>query len=93
MGCMEFHIWPTPFTNSFPIHREPMAIGEQRHSRVAWISAPELTVRPRPQAYRRLTDRLYLFESLDGSGFTAELPVDEDGIVVDYPDLFWRVKD
>lgn len=31
--------------------------------------------------------------NLDGSGFTAELPVDEDGIVLDYPDLFRRVKE
>ena len=35
----------------------------------------------------------YLFENLDGSGFRADLPVDEDGIVLDYPDLFRRVKE
>jgi hypothetical protein len=35
---------------------------------------------------------LYLFENLDGSGFAAELPVDEDGVVPDYPDLFRRVS-
>ena len=29
-------------------------------------------------------DRRYLFETLDGSGFRAELLVDEDGIVLDY---------
>jgi hypothetical protein len=38
-----------------------------------------------------MADRLYLFENLDGSGFRAELPVDEDCIVLDYPDLFRRV--
>ena len=69
-----------------------MAIGEQRQFRVAWISAPELTVHPQSQAYTRLAERLYLFESLDGSGIRAELPVDEDGIVVDYPGLFRRVQ-
>ena len=60
---------------------------------MAWVSAPDLTVRPQPQAYTRLADRLYLFENLDGSGFTARLPVDEDGIVLDYPGLFRRVMD
>jgi hypothetical protein len=90
-GCVDIDIWPTPFTNSFPIRREPMAIGERRQFRMAWISAPDLTVHPQPQAYTRLADRLYLFENLDGSGFRAELPVDEDGIVLDYPDLFRRV--
>lgn len=28
----------------------------------------------------------------DGSDFRAELPVDEDGIVLDYPELFRRVQ-
>lgn len=92
-GCVDVDIWPTPFTNSFPIRREPMAVGERRQFRMAWIFAPALTVHPQPQAYTRLADRLYLFENLDGSGFRAELPVDEDGIVLDYPDLFRRVKE
>ena len=90
-GCMDVDIWPTPFTNSFPIRREPMALGERRQFLMAWIFAPDLTVHPQPQAYTRLADRLYLFENLDGSDFRAELAVDEDGIVLDYPDLFRRV--
>jgi hypothetical protein len=91
-GCVDIDIWPTPFTNSFPIRRQPMAIGERRTFRMAWVFGPDLTVRPQPQAYTRVSDRLYLFESLDGSGFKVELPVDEDGIVLDYPELFRRVK-
>jgi hypothetical protein len=92
-GCVDVDIWPTPFTNTFPIRRGPMAVGERWQLQVAWVSAPELTVHPRLQAYTRLADRLYLFEDLDGSGFRAELPVDGDGIVQDYPDLFRRVED
>lgn len=90
-GCIDIDIWPTPFTNSFPIRRAPMAIGERREFRMAWISAPDLTVQAKPQAYTRLADRLYLFESLDESGFKAGLPVDDDGIVLDYPELFRRL--
>lgn len=92
-GCVDVDIWPTPFTNSFPILREPLAVGERRQVRTAWIRAPDLEVQAQAQAYTRLADRLYLFESLDGSGFTAELPVDGDGVVVDYPRLFRRVSD
>jgi hypothetical protein len=88
---MGLDIWPTPFTNTFPIRREPLTLGERRQFRMAWISAPDLVVRPQPQAYTRLADRLYLFENLDGSGFQAKLSVDGDGIVQDYPDLFRRV--
>ncbi len=91
-GCLDIDIWPTPFTNSFPIRRSPMALGERREFRMAWVFGPDLTVRPQRQAYTRLGEQLYLFESLDGSGFRAELPVDEDGLVLDYPELFRRVK-
>jgi hypothetical protein len=91
-GCRDIDIWPTPFTNSFPILREPLAIGERRQFLMAWVAAPDLTVQAQPQAYTRLADRLYLFENLDGSGFRTELPVDENGIVLDYPDLFRRVS-
>lgn len=91
-GCVDIDIWPTPFTNSFPIRRETMAVGERRQFRMAWVCAPDLTVQPQAQAYTRLADRLYLFESLDGSGFRAELAIDEDGIVLDYPNLFRRVS-
>jgi hypothetical protein len=65
-----------------------MAVGERRLFRMAWIFAPALSVHAQPQAYARLADRLYLFENLDGSGFRAELRVDEHGIVLDYPNLF-----
>ncbi|MDX5445055.1 MAG: putative glycolipid-binding domain-containing protein [Zoogloeaceae bacterium] len=90
-GCIDIDIWPTPFTNSFPIRRSQLQIGERREFCMAWIAAPDLTIQAKAQAYTRLADRLYLFESLDGSGFTAELAVDEAGFVLDYPCLFTRV--
>lgn len=90
-GCIDIDIWPTPLTNSFPIWRSHLQIGQRREFLMAWVSAPDLTAEAKPQAYTRLEDRLYLFESLDGSGFKATLPVDEDGFVTDYPALFRRV--
>jgi hypothetical protein len=89
-GCLDIDIWPTPFTNSFPIRRVPLAIGERREFRMAWVDGTTLTVRPQSQAYTRLDERRYRFESLDGSGFEAELPLDEDLLVLDYPGLFKR---
>ena len=90
-GCLDIDIWPTPFTNTFPIRRERMRVGQRREFRMAWISAPDLSVKPQPQAYTRLADRTYLFENLDGSGFKAKLSVDANGFVIDYPKLFKRV--
>lgn len=92
-GCQDIDIWPTPFTNSFPMRRVPMLVGERKEFCMAWVFAPELSVKPQRQAYTRVADRLYLFESLDGSDFKVQLPVDADRIVVDYPGLFERVSD
>ena len=91
-GCIDIDVWPTPFTNTFPIRRAPLAVGRQQEFLVAWITAPELTFHPTRQRYTRLAERLYLFENLDGSGFRAELPVDEDGVVVDYEGVFRRIE-
>ena len=89
--CIDIDIWPTPFTNSFPLWRTPLAVGERREFLMAWFSAPDMTLGAQPQAYTRLAERLYRFENLDGSGFTADLTVDEHGLVVDYPGLFKRL--
>ena len=91
-GCIDIDIWPTPLTNSLPIWRSHLKIGQRQEFRMAWVSAPDFKVVAKPQAYTRLEDRLYLFESLDGTGFKARLPVDEDGLVTDYPELFRRVS-
>ncbi len=91
-GCIDIDIWPTPFTNTFPIRRQPLAVGERREFLMAWVSAPELTVRAMRQRYTRLADRRYLYESLEGSGFRAELPVDENDIVLDYQGVFRRIR-
>lgn len=91
-GCIDIDIWPTPLTNSLPIWRSHLKIGERKEFQMAWVSAPDLTIVPKRQAYTRLEDRRYLFESLDGTGFQATLPVDEHGLVTDYPELFRRVN-
>jgi hypothetical protein len=58
---------------------------------MAWVSALEMSVKAQSQAYTRLDEGVYRFENLDGSGFVADLRVDGDGLVVEYPGLFKRV--
>jgi hypothetical protein len=91
-GCVDIDIWPTPLTNSFPIWRSKLKVGERREFHMAWVSAPDLTVEAKRQAYTRLDEHLYRFESLDGTGFEATLSVDDDGFVLHYPELFRRVS-
>jgi hypothetical protein len=84
-GCLEVDISFTPCTNTLPIRRLALAIGEARDIDVAYLSVPRLTISRARQRYRRL-DRGYRYES---GRFAADLTVDDAGLVVDYPNL-WR---
>jgi hypothetical protein len=88
--CIDIDLVGSPFTNTLPIRRLGLADGESRDLTMAYIWVPELTVTPDPQRYTRLAADRYLFESRD-SDFRAELPLDEHGLVRDYPGLFRRV--
>jgi hypothetical protein len=89
-GCIDIDLAGSPFTNTLPIRRLGLADGESRDLTMAYIRVPELTVTPDPQRYTRLAADRYLYESRD-SDFCAELPLDEHGLVRDYPGLFRRV--
>lgn len=89
-GILDVDLWPTPFTNTFPIRRLGLGIGDRAVLRVAYIEAPVLEVSIADQAYSRIGAETYLFESA-ADGFRAELEVDRDGVVLDYPGLFRRL--
>jgi len=94
-GCLDIDISRTPFTNTLPIRRLGLAAGEQAKILVVYITAPDLSIRPFPQRYTCLTrtdtDAIYRYESLEGT-FTADLPVNSQGLVIDYPKGWKRVE-
>lgn len=89
-GCIDVDIAATPFTNTLPIRRLDLWPGEARDLRVLYVLVPELTVRAADQRYtclqRSKAGALYCYES---GSFRVDLPVDADGLVIDYPG-FWR---
>ena len=89
-SCTDIDIAVTPFTNSLPIRRLQLGVGESADIDVVFIAVPDLTLAPARQRYTRLTEYTYRYESLT-SGYTNEITVDDDGLVVDYPGLFRRV--
>lgn len=92
-GCIDVDISATPFTNTLPIRRLGLEPGQSEELVVTYVRVPELLVGPERQRYGCLEAQveggLYRLEALP-SGFTAELPVDADGLVIDYPGLFRR---
>jgi uncharacterized protein len=92
-GCEYVDISETPFTNTLPIRRLGLAPGGSAEITVAYFEGAELQPWPEPQRYTRLETGdgglTYRFVSL-GGGFSADLPVDQDGLVLDYSGLFRR---
>ena len=90
-GCREVDIQVSPFTNSLPIGRLKLAADEAREILAAYITVPEITLSRAPQRYTRLARDRYRYEGL-GTGFAADLSIDADGLVLDYPGIFQRVE-
>ncbi len=96
-GCLDVDISLTPFTNTLPIRRLALQPASQATLAMAYIAAPQMHVEVAQQRYTCLeatpSGGRYRFESLEQgvSSFVAELPVDRDGLVLEYPGLFHRV--
>jgi hypothetical protein len=89
-GPVDVDLGFTPSTNTLPIRRLDLGVGERAEVQAAWVRFPDLDVQRVPQRYTRLGGDRYRYESLS-SGFAAELQVDDVGLVVAYGDIWERV--
>jgi hypothetical protein len=93
-GCIDIDIDVTPFTNTLPIRRLTWLPGTAQDLDVAYVSVPDLSVVPVRQRYTLLADRGARDEAVfryESGTFRADLGVDDDGFVMDYPGLWDRV--
>lgn len=90
-GCVDVDLSITPFTNTLPIRRFGLAVGETRELIAAWVRFPELTLAPLSQRYTCLAKDRYLYENTDGS-FSAELRVDDLWMVTTYAGGWERIS-
>ena len=90
-GAVDVDLPMTPFTNTLPIRRLDLDVGQSADLLMAYIVLPGFTISVSPQRYTCLEKlRRYRYESLDGD-FVREVTVDADGLVVTYPDLYRRI--
>ena len=89
----------SPLTNMMPVARAGLAEREGSEDfLMAWVSVPDLSLIPYPQRYehvRRRADARATVRFVDrgpAKGFVADLELDRDGFVVDYPGLARRVS-
>jgi uncharacterized protein len=95
-GCVDVDLSATPFTNTLPIRR--LDLGERESSEIAvvYVNVPTMELDPSGQRYtclERGTGGLYRYEDQGlFRGFTVDLRVDGDGLVLDYPGIFRRIS-
>ncbi|MGH2638990.1 MAG: putative glycolipid-binding domain-containing protein [Rhabdochlamydiaceae bacterium] len=85
--CVDLDISLTPSTNTPPIKRLNLGIGDSREISASWLKFPEFVVERATQKYTRTGDRNYKYES---GNFSAEIAVDELGLVTSNGNLWGR---
>jgi uncharacterized protein len=84
-GCVDVDLGVSPSTNTLPVRRLGLAIGDAVNIGAAWVRFPELEVTRLDQRYTRLDARRYRYQSLpDDRTYTIE--VDDLGLVRRYED-------
>jgi hypothetical protein len=93
--ALDIDIQNSPLTNTMPILRHGFQRGGSGDFLMAFITIPSLRVEASPQRYEhvRTTENgsVVRYISRDGD-FTADLELDEDGLLVHYPRLAKRVE-
>ena len=80
-GCIDVDLNFSPSTNTLPIRRLQLAVGEEAEVRAAWLRFPSFELEPLVQRYRRLDEHTYHYES---GSFSAEVRVNDAGLVTTY---------
>lgn len=88
MGLFDVDLEFSPATNTLPIRRLNLKVGESRIVDAVWVRLEGLGLTRIQQKYSRLAQNCYLYENQ--FGFKATLEVDELGLVIRYGDLWQR---
>jgi len=82
--CFEIDFEATPLTNTLALKRLDLKTGAPKPMRAAYVALPTLDLRVDEQEYTLLSPMLFRYRGIS-TGFTAEVTMDADRLVVDYP--------
>jgi hypothetical protein len=94
-GVLDCDLGLSPVTNLMPVLRLGLlSAGDPVELTTAWVSVPDLSVQADGQRYAFVSadhdQRVIRYEATDGS-FAANITVDPDGLVIDYPGIARRL--
>ncbi|UTV57940.1 putative glycolipid-binding domain-containing protein [Burkholderia arboris] len=84
-GATDIDLGFSPSTNTLPIRRLALAVGESAAIRTAWLRFPDFDLVRGEQRYTHTAPRMYRYES---GTYAADLGIDDAGLVTDYDE--WR---
>jgi len=86
--CRDVDFGWTPATNTVPVRRLGLEVGQAASITAAWVRFPELDVLASEQRYRRLATDRWQYTSGE---YDYQLVIDPDtGLVLSYGDDLWR---
>jgi len=88
--CRDVDFEFSPVTNTLPIRRKPLKMGQLVGLTAVWVRFKTLEVMPLRQSYGRLDTREYRYRS--ATGFSAKLEVDRFGLVGRYGKIWEMVS-
>jgi hypothetical protein len=84
-GCTDVDLGFSPSTNTLPIRRLRLGVGQSKAIKAAWVRFADLSVVKAEQTYTRLDEFTYRYAS---GTYEGELVVDDEGLVASYG--VWR---
>jgi hypothetical protein len=92
-GCLDVDLESSAMTNTIPVHRLEMAVGDHVTAPAVYVRAVGLAVERLEQTYARIADdddcQLYNY-SAPSFDFNCQLVYDHMGLVLDYPGIAVR---
>jgi hypothetical protein len=88
-GLVDVDLEASACTNTLPVHRLSLPVGEEVVASAVYVRALDLSVTRLDQTYRRRGNRTFDYVSAGGE-FRAVLEYDDAGLIVDYPGIAVR---
>ncbi|WP_456788283.1 putative glycolipid-binding domain-containing protein [Cellulomonas sp. P5_C5] len=87
-GLVDVDLEASACTNTLPVHRLALPVGEVVVASAVYVQAADLVVRRLDQTYRRLDEHRFAYTS--EAGFQAVLTYDDTALILDYPGIAVR---
>lgn len=85
-GCIDIDLAFSPVTNTLPMRRLNLPVGQKATVTTAWLNLPVPMLTVPTQEYERVGEKRYNYRAGD---FTAKLRVRDNGLVTEYSGL-WK---